>query len=58
MGRIQATVFAQSLSIFTCKLLIIRGGTVLILVYGVKGQGQLWQSVKPCIDTIQYKLQF
>ena len=38
----QTTVFAQSLSNFTCKLLMMRAGTLLILSYRVKGQGQLW----------------
>ena len=40
----QTTLFAQSLSIFTCMFLMMRGGTLLILVNGVKGQGQLWHS--------------
>ena len=38
-------VFAQSLSNFTGKLFMMRGGTLLILGHGVKGQGQLWYSV-------------
>ena len=41
VGVIQATVFAQSLSNFTCKLLMMNGGTLLILGHGVKGQGQI-----------------
>ena len=45
MGRIQTTVFAQSLSNFTCKLWMMRGGSLLILGHEVKGQGQLWHSV-------------
>ena len=39
------TVFAQSLSNFTCKMWMMRGGTLLILGHRVKGQGQLWHSV-------------
>ena len=35
-------VFAQSLSNFTCIFAMMRGGTLLILGHGVKGQGQLW----------------
>ena len=45
MGRIQTTVFARSLSNFTCKLWMMRGGTLLILGHRVKGQGQLRHSV-------------
>ena len=45
VGTIQTTVFARSLSSFTCTLLVIRGGTLLILGHGVKGQGQIWHSV-------------
>ena len=45
VGTIATTVFAQSLSNFTCKLWMMRGGTLLILGHGVKGQGQLWHSV-------------
>ena len=41
VGTIATTVFAQSLSNFTCKLWMMRGGTLLILGHGVKGQGQL-----------------
>ena len=36
-------VFAKSLSNFTCKLRVMRGGTVLIMGHGVKGQG--WHSL-------------
>ena len=36
---------------------MMRGGTLLILGLGVKGQGQLWQSVYKTLWT-QYKLQF
>ena len=45
VGTIAATVFAQSLSNFTCTFDMIRGGTLLIFGHGVKGQGQLWHSV-------------
>ena len=45
MDTIQTTVFVQSLSNFTCRLWMMRGGTLLILGHGVKGQGQLWHSV-------------
>ena len=44
-GTIQTTVFAKSLSNFTCKLWMMRGETLLILGQGIKGQGQLWHSV-------------
>ena len=45
VDTIATTVFAQSLSNFTCKLWMIGGGTLLILGHGVKGQGQLWHSI-------------
>ena len=45
VDKIAATVFAQSLSNFTCTFAMIREGTLLILGHGVKGQGQLWHSV-------------
>ena len=45
VDTIATIVFAQSLSNFTCKLSMMRGGTLLILGHGVKGQGQLWHSV-------------
>ena len=45
VDTLATTVFAQSLSNFTCKLWMMRGGTLLILGHGVKGQGQLWHSV-------------
>ena len=41
VGTIQTTVFARSLSNFTRTLLMMTGGTLLILGRGVKGQGQL-----------------
>ena len=43
VGTIATTVFAQSLSNFTCTFPMMRGGTLLILGHGVKGQDQLWQ---------------
>ena len=49
---IATTIFAQSLS-NTCKLWMIRGGTLLILGHGVKGQGQLYHCVLDLVDTIQ-----
>ena len=42
---IQTTVFAQSLLNFTYKLFMMRGGTLLILGHGFKGQGQIWHFV-------------
>ena len=45
VGTIQTTAFAQSLSNFTCTLLMMRGGTLLIFGRWVKGQGQLWHSL-------------
>ena len=45
VDTIATTVFAQSLSNFTCTFTMMRGGTLLILGHGVKGQGQLWHSV-------------
>ena len=45
VDTIATTVFVQSLSNFICKLWMVRGGTLLILGHGVKGQGQLWHSV-------------
>ena len=57
VNTIQTTVFVQSLSNFTCKLLMMRGGTLLIWGHGVKGQGQLWHSVYKTLWT-RYRLQF
>ena len=48
MGTIATTVFAQSLSNFTCKLWMMRGGTLFILGHGVKGQGQLCPPARGC----------
>ena len=45
VDTIATTVFAQSLSNFTWTFTMMRGGTLLILGHGVKGQGQLWHSV-------------
>ena len=47
VDTIATTVFDQSLSNFTCKLLMMREGTLLILIlgHGIKGQSQLWHSV-------------
>ena len=45
VGTIATTVFAQSLSNFTFQLCLMRGGTLLIMGHGMKGQGQLWHSV-------------
>ena len=45
VDTIATTVFVQSHSNFTCKLWMMRGGTLLILGHGVKGQGQLWHSM-------------
>ena len=43
VDTIATTVFAQSLSNFTCTFAMMREGTLLILGHGVKGHGQLWQ---------------
>ena len=48
VGRIQTIVFAQSLSNFTCKLWMMRGGDLLILCRGVIGQGQLCPPARGC----------
>ena len=45
VDTIATTVFDQSLSNFTCKLWMMRGGTISILGHGIKGQIQLWHSV-------------
>ena len=47
MDRIATTVFAQSLSNFTCTFSMMRGGTLLILGHEVKVNfGTLY--IKPC----------
>ena len=51
LDTIATTVFAQSLSNFTCTFAMMRGGTLLILGHGVKGQGQLWHSVHKTLWT-------
>ena len=43
VDTIATTVFAQSISNFTCTFPRMRGGTLFILGHGVKGQDQLWQ---------------
>ena len=45
VDTIENTVFAQSISNFTCKLWMMRGRTLLILGHMVKGQGQIWHSL-------------
>ena len=57
VDKIKTTVFAKSLSNFTCKLCMMRGGTLLILGHGVKGQGQLWHSMYKALWA-EYRLQF
>ena len=39
VGTLQATVFARSLSNFTCRFMMKTGGNLLILGHKVKGQG-------------------
>ena len=56
-ARYRLQFFAQSLSYFTCTLLMMRGRTLLILGHKVKGQGQLWHSVYKTLWA-QYRLQF
>ena len=57
VGTIQTTDFGRSPSNYICKLCMMRGGTLLILGHGVKGQGQLWHSLYKALWT-QYRLQF
>ena len=57
VDTIATAVFDQSLSNFTCKLWMMRRGTLLILGHGIKGQSQLWHSVYKTM-LIQYRLQF
>ena len=45
VDTIATTIFDQSLSNFTCKLWMMRGGTISILGHGIKDQSQLWHSV-------------
>ena len=49
--------FAHLLLHFTCKLFMMKGGTLLILGHGVKGQGQLLHFVNKTLWTL-YRLQF
>ena len=57
VDTIATTVFAQSPSNFTCTFAMMRGGTLLILGHGIKGQGQLWHSVYKTLWA-GYRLQF
>ena len=57
VDTIATTVFAQLLSNFTCTFAMMRGGTLLILGHGVKGQGQLWHAVYKTLWT-RYRLHF
>ena len=41
VNAMQTTVSAQSLSTFTCKFFLLRGGPQFIFGLGIKGQGQL-----------------
>ena len=54
---VHTTVFARSLLNFSCTLFMMRGGTLLILGHGVKGQGQLWHSVNKTL-WVRYRLLF
>ena len=56
VNTIATTVFDQSLLNFTCKLWMMKGGTLLILEHGIEGQSQLWHSVYKTLWT-QYRLQ-
>ena len=57
VDTIETTVFAQSLSNFTCIFAMMRGGTLLILGHGFKGQGHLWYFVYKTLWA-RYRLQF
>ena len=57
VGTIASTVFARLLSNFTCKLGMMREGTLMILGHRVKGQGQLWHSENKTLWA-EYRLQF
>ena len=57
VDTIQTTVFAGSLSYFTYKLFMMRGGTLLIFGHGVKGQCKVkfgTLSIKPCGQDTDY----
>ena len=56
VDTIAIKVFVFSLLNFTCKLWMMRGGTLLILGHQVKGQGQLWHCVYKTLWT-RYRLQ-
>ena len=54
-------IFIQLLLIFTCKLFMIRGGSLLIFGYRVTGQGQIWHLIyvkSYGYTTHDYRLQF
>ena len=57
VDTIATAVFVLSLSNFTCKFWMMRGGTLLILGQGVNGQGQIWHSVYKTL-LAGYRLQF
>ena len=50
--------FVQSLSNFTCKLWMMRGGILLISGHRIKYQGQLWLSVYEALWAIQTTVNF
>ena len=54
MDTIATKVFVKSLSNFTCKLWMMRGGTLLILGHGVKDQGQPCHCIRPCGHNTDY----
>ena len=51
VDTLATTVFAQSISNFTCTFSMMRGETLLISGHGVKGQGQLSHSVHKTLWT-------
>ena len=56
VDTIATTVFDQSLSNFTCKLWMMRGGTLLILGHGIKGQSNFGTlCIRPCGHDTDYK---
>ena len=55
--RFRLQFFVHSLSNFTCKLLMMREETLLILGHRVKGEGQVLYSVYKAL-LAQYRLQF
>ena len=55
VNMIATTVFAQSLSNFTCTLFMMRGGILLILVTGSKVKVNFGtQCIKPCGHDTDY----